>query len=152
MLESAAITLTGWGSLDNILLALWRIVEQLFNIVVEIGGLAFTAPVMPLLIWSGFWLFAVDWTRLRQVMLRGGWIGVLLIGVVMVVAWQQISPQAADSVLGLMNLNGYIEKLMYVTGLVSLMFICGAVQLTGCCGRNPATVTEAAEPGEGNGH
>ncbi len=149
MTESAEVALTGWGTLDAILLALWQIVEQLYLIVVELGGLILTAPVMPLLIWCVFWLFAVDWTRLRHIMLRGGWIGVVLIGVVMVVAWQQLDPEAADSLLGLMNLNGYIEKMMYVTGLFSLMFICGAVQLTGCCGPSR---TEAAEATEANGH
>ncbi len=122
------------GPLWSIVQAVSQILLAIQQIVMAIGSVVFTSPVLPLLCWTGFWLFAVDWTRLRQIMLGGGWIGVLLIGVVMVIVWQQVSP-SSRSVFGLTELSGYIEKLVYVTALLSLMFVCGAVQLTGCCSR-----------------
>ena len=126
----------------NVLEAVEAMLLGLGHIVRSVGEVVFTAPVLPLLCWAAFWLFAVDWTRMRQIMLKGGWLGVVLIGAVMVIVWQQISP-TTQAVLGLTELSGYVEKLVYVTALVSVMFVCGAVQLTGCCSRcTPATVTE----------
>ena len=81
-------------------------------------------------------------TSLRQIMLKGGWLGVVLLGAVTVIVWQQISPEAG-TVLGLTDLSGYVEKLVYVSALVTVMFVCGAIQLTGCCSRcTPVTVSE----------
>ncbi|MEE3365373.1 MAG: hypothetical protein VX304_06980 [Planctomycetota bacterium] len=121
------------GPLDSIVEALGQIIFGLQQIVSSIASVVLTAPVLPVLCWTVFWLFAVDWIRLRQILLKGGWLGVMLVGFVMVIVWQQISP-GSQSVLGL-ELNGYIEKLVYVTALLSVMFVCGAVQLTGCCTR-----------------
>mgnify|MGYP001053720612 CR=1 FL=1 len=75
-------------------------------------------------------------SSLREAELRRGltYPVVVLIGAVMVIVWQQISP-SSRAVFGLTELSGYIEKLVYVTALLSLMFVCGAVQLTGCCSR-----------------
>ena len=135
------------GPLQSIIEALGQILFGVQQIVVAVVSVVFTAPVLPVLCWSAFWLFAVDWTRLRQIMLKGGWLAVLLIGFVMVVVWQQIVPEA-QSVVEL-EVSGYIEKLVYVAALLSLMFVCGAVQLTGCCSRCcPSPVTEI-EPGNG---
>ncbi len=44
-------------------------------------------PWSPLIAWIAFWLFAVNWVKLRAVMLQGAWIGVVLIGLVMVLIW-----------------------------------------------------------------
>ena len=121
------------GPLDSIVEALGQIIFGLQQIVSSIASVVLTAPVLPVLCWTVFWLLAVDWIQLRQILLKGGWLGIMLVGFVMVIVWQQISP-GSQAVLGL-ELNGYIEKLVYVTALLSLMFVCGAVQLTGCCTR-----------------
>ena len=121
------------GPLESIVEALGQIIFGLQLIVSSIASVVLTAPVLPVLCWTVFWLFAVDWVQLRQILLKGGWLGIMLVGFVMVVVWQQISP-GSQAVLGL-ELNGYIEKMVYVTALLSLMFVCGAVQLTGCCTR-----------------
>ncbi len=133
------------GPVWSIVEALGQILLAIQQILTAIGSVVFTSPVLPLLCWTGFWLFAVDWTRLRQIILGGGWMGVLLIGVVMVIVWQQISP-STRAVFGLTELSGYIEKLVYVTALLSLMFVCGAVQLTGCCSRCLPGVSTSPEP------
>jgi len=130
------------GPLESVIEAMLQILGGVRQIVMSLGEVVFTAPVLPLLCWAAFWLFAVDWTRIRQIMLKGGWLGLILIGVVMVIVWQQISP-TTQAVFGLTELSGYVEKLVYVTALLSVMFVCGAVQLTGCCSRcTPVPVTE----------
>jgi len=79
------VVLAETGPLWSIIEAVGQILLAMQQIVTAIGSVVFTSPVLPLLCWAGFWLFAVDWTRLRQIMLGGGWMGVLLIGVVMVI-------------------------------------------------------------------
>ena len=131
------------GPLDSIIEALGQIIFGLQQIVSSIASVVLTAPVLPVLCWTVFWLLAVDWIQLRQILLKGGLLGIMLVGFVMVIVWQQISP-GSQAVLGL-ELNGYIEKLVYVTALLSLMFVCGAVQLTGCCTRWCAAEVVEAE-------
>lgn len=130
------------GPLQSIIDAVVQILAAVWQIVLVVGEAVFTGGVLPLLCWAGFWLFAVNWTSLRQIMLKGGWLGVVLLGAVTVIVWQQISPEAG-TVLGLTDLSGYVEKLVYVSALVTVMFVCGAIQLTGCCSRcTPVTVSE----------
>ena len=138
MIEAGVVEL---APLENLVEAVGQILLGLKQILTVLATEVFSAPVLPILLWSLFWLFAVDWTRLRQIILKGGWLGVVLVGVVMVIIWQQVVPEA-EVVLGL-KVNGYIEKMVYVTALFTVMFVCGAIQLTGCCARCcPAPVTE----------
>ena len=141
---------TDLGSLENIVDALEQILLGFKQILTVVASVIFTAPVLPVLAWALFWLFAVDWTRLRQIILKGGWLGVALVGVVMVVVWQQIVPEA-EVVLNL-EVNGYIEKMVYVTALFSVMFVCGAIQLTGCCRRCCPVPTTELETEDGHAH
>ena len=146
MIEAGVVEL---GPLENLVHAVGQILLGLKQILTVVATGIFSAPVLPVLVWALFWLFAVDWTRLRQIILKGGWLGVILVGVVMVIIWQQIVPEA-DVVLGL-KVNGYIEKMVYVTALLTVMFVCGAVQLTGCCARCcPVPVTELDTDGHGH--
>ena len=91
-------------------------------------------PLLPLAAWIGFWLFAVNWVKLRQVLLAGGWLGLVLVGVVMVLVWGTVSPPAggAHNLLGL-SLSNYVGKTVLVTGLICIMLLCGSVQLSGFC-------------------
>ena len=145
MIEAGVVEL---GPLENLIDAVGQILLGLKQILTVVASEVFSAPVLPVLVWSLFWLFAVDWTRLRQIILKGGWLGGGLGGVVMVIIWQQVVPES-EVVLGL-KVNGYIEKMVYVTALFTVMFVCGAIQLTGCCARCcPAPVTE---PDAGHDH
>ena len=147
MIEAGVVEL---GPLENLIDAVGQILLGLKQILTVVAAGIFSAPVLPVLVWSLFWLFAVDWTRLRQIILKGGWLGVVLVGVVMVIIWQQVVPES-DVILGL-KVNGYIEKMVYVTALLTVMFVCGAVQLTGCCARCcPVPVTEL-DPADEHGH
>ncbi|MBW3543742.1 MAG: hypothetical protein KY476_26135 [Planctomycetes bacterium] len=54
------------------------------------------APWLPLIValglWITFWTCAVNWERLRRVLLEGGWIGLVLVGLVTVLVWGTVDP------------------------------------------------------------
>lgn len=118
-----------WDSLVSLFGALWGILISL---------LAIVAPFLPLAGWIAFWLFAVNWVKLREVMIEGGWIGVVLIGVVTVLVWGTVAPPPdGDHYLLGLTVSNFVGKFIYVTILFCIMFLCGTVQLGGflpaCC-------------------
>ncbi|MFQ5733495.1 MAG: hypothetical protein ACE5KM_16275 [Planctomycetaceae bacterium] len=117
-----------WDNLVNLFDALWGVVVSLVQVV---------APWTPLLAWIAFWLFAVNWVKLRQVMIQGGWIGVVLIGSVIVLVWGTVAPPQDGHLMLGMKLSNYVGKTVYVTVLFCIMFLCGSLQLSGflpgCC-------------------
>lgn len=115
---------------------LFNSVLQLFfaawELLVNLGAVAL--PWWPLAAWILFWLFAVNWVKLRQALVDGAWVGVVLIGLVMILVWGTVAPPAGDYhiILGL-KLSNYVGKTVYVAALFTIMFLCGSVQLSGCC-------------------
>lgn len=91
-------------------------------------------PWLPLIAWIAFWTLAVDWVRLRTVLLKGGWIGVAALGLVAVLVWGVIAPpeSGVHSLLGL-QVSNFVGKTVYVTTLIVIMLLCGSTQLSGCC-------------------
>ncbi|RMG40875.1 MAG: hypothetical protein D6725_02610 [Planctomycetota bacterium] len=133
--------------MEQLLHAILQLVLGLWQLVIAL--LALVLPWTPLIAWIAFWTFAVDWTRLRDILLRGGWVVVALIALMAVLVWGTLSPppQGTHSLLGL-TVGNYAGKFVYVAGLVCLMFICGSVQLSGCCARccpQPATEPETVD-------
>lgn len=132
-------------SLLNLLLAVIELLAALGKTI---------APLWPLLAWLAFWLFAVNWQKLRVTLLNGGWVGVVLIGLVMVLLWGCVAPpvDGQHHILGL-RLSNFVGKTVYVTALLVGMFLCGSVQLSGIVDRclNFAE-PEPEEHGHGNGH
>ena len=113
-------------SLSDLLVAAWTLLKA-------VSGLLL--PWLPLAAWIGFWLCAVNWIKLRDVLIsKGGLLGLLLIGAVWVLIWGVVAPPADGShhLLGL-SVTNFVGKLVYVTALFCLMFLCGSVQLSGCC-------------------
>ena len=129
--------------LQKLLVASWNVLISLLELVL---------PWTPLLAWVAFWLLAVNWVKLRGVMLRGGWIGVVLIGLVMVLVWSLVAPPESGShhLFGL-NVSNFVGKTVYVTALLTIMFLCGSVQLSGACG-TLAQFPEESPADEGHGH
>ena len=124
--------------------AVWHLVISILQLVL---------PWTPLIAWLAFWLYAVNWVKLREVLAQGGWIGVLAIGFMMVLIWGVIAPPStgAHYLFGL-TLSNFVGKTVYVTTLLTIMFLCGSVQLSGACG-NWATFPEpAADDDHGHGH
>lgn len=123
--------------MEALLNALGELGAPLRDLVVALAGLIL--PWTPLIAWIAFWLFAVNWTRLREIFSLGGWIGVALIGAVMVLIWGSISPLAGGyhDFFGIRVTGTFVEKFIYVAGLFCIMFLCGALQLSGfaasCC-------------------
>ena len=116
----------------ELLYALIAILQALWNFLVVL--ISAVLPWTPLIAWLCFWLFAVNWTKLREVMLQGAWIAVLLIGLVMILIWGSVAPppDGYHSMFGL-QISNYVGKTVYVTFLFCLMFLCGSVQLSGYC-------------------
>ncbi len=113
-------------SLGDLVVAVWSLLRAVVNLAL---------PWFPLAVWIGFWLCAVNWVKLRDVLInKGGLLGVLLIGAVWVLIWGVVAPPTDGShfILGL-TVSNYVGKLVYVTALFVLMFLCGSVQLSGCC-------------------
>ena len=104
-------------------------------------------PLIPLVAWIAFWTLAVNWTKLRLVLLQGGWIGLALIAAVAVLVWGTVAPPptGAHHLLGL-TLGNFVGKTVFVTTLVCIMFLCGSVQLSGACGTLCQFDEPASEP------
>ena len=71
-------------------------------------------PWFPLAVWIGFWLCAVNWNKLRDVLVsKGGLLGVLLIGAIWVLIWGVVAPPESGShyLFGLM-LSNFVGKLV----------------------------------------
>ena len=113
-------------SLQNLLVAGWDVV---------ISVLFLVAPWSPLIAWVGFWLLAVNWEKLYPVLARGGAVGVLLVGLMMILIWGLMAPppDGFHDLFGLKVMN-FVGKTIYVTMLLTIMTLCGAVQLSGACG------------------
>jgi hypothetical protein len=109
------------------------------------------APWIPLLAWIAFWTLAVDWVRLRAFLLKGGWIGVLLLGLVAVLVWGVVAPPegGVHSLLGL-QVSNFVGKMVYVTTLTVIMLLCGSTQLSGACDRW-LNLEQPASGGNGHG-
>ncbi len=131
-----------------------QLLTALGHLIVDLGRVLL--PFLPLAIWIAFWTLAVNWTKLRLVLLQGGWIGLLLIGVVAVLVWGTVAPPPSGShhLLGL-TLGNFVGKTVFVTTLICIMFLCGSVQLSGACGKLCQFEELPGEPahhGGGHGH
>jgi hypothetical protein len=106
-------------------------------------------PLIPLVAWVAYWTFGVNWTKLRAVLLQGGWVGLVLLGFLAVLVWGTVAPPAAGvhQFFGL-TLGNFVGKTVLVTALVCIMLLCGSVQLSGACG----TLCQFDEPVEQDGH
>ncbi len=121
-------------ALANLVAALLHLLAALWFFVVSVLAVVATSPVLPLALWVAFWLFAVDWTRVRELLLRGAWVAVLLILLVTILVWGVVAPPAAGyhSVLGV-HVSNFVGKTVFVTCLVCIAALCGFLQLTGWC-------------------
>jgi len=107
--------------------SLWDLLAAILTIVI---------PWTPLAAWIVFWLFAVNWVKLRETLAKGGWVGLVLIGAVMVLVWGSIAPGSGRFEFFYffsLNVSNFVEKTVYVSGLFVLMFLAGSLQLSGFC-------------------
>lgn len=87
-------------------------------------------PWLPLGAWAVFWLFAVDWMRLRRILVpQSGMVGLLLIAVFAAWISTLIAPVTTNSLL-----LPVVERIAVLTTWIVVMMTCGALQLLGCTG------------------
>jgi hypothetical protein len=133
--------------MDAVLQNLIELCRDLAVLAVSIGRVLL--PLIPLVVWVAYWTFGVNWTKLRAVLLQGGWVGLVLLGFLAVLVWGTVAPPAAGvhQFFGL-TLGNFVGKTVLVTALVCIMLLCGSVQLSGACG----TLCQFDEPVEQDGH
>jgi len=106
-------------------LALWDLFTALLGVLV---------PWTPLAAWIAFWLLAVNWVKLRETLAKGGWVAIVLAGFLAILVWGNVSPPGAPADFFGLKISHFVEKTVYVSGLICLMFLAGALQLSGACG------------------
>lgn len=136
-----------FSSLLQLVTAAWQLLVALLFVI---------TPWAPLVGYLAFWLFAVDWVKYRLVIIRGGWIGVLLVVFMATLVWGLIAPPPGDyhNILGL-HLSNFVGKFLYVAAFTVMMFLCGSVQLSGLCGawaQFPEDAPADDHHGDGHGH
>lgn len=117
-------------NLGDLISAAWGVLISVIFIIL---------PWIALGAWVLYWLCAVNWKKLYPVLIpQFGWIGVVLLGFVMILVWATVAPPAAGVhyILGL-KLSNIVGKTVYVVLLFCIAGLCGAVQLSGsvpdCC-------------------
>ncbi len=125
-------------SILDLIIAVWSVLSAAFSMLL---------PWMPLFAWIGFWLCAVDWVKLRTVLLQGGWTGFALTWFVAVLVWGVVAPppDGTHHLFGL-TVGNFVGKAVYMSALYCIMALCGMVQLSGawsCC--RPAVTDGSAD-------
>jgi hypothetical protein len=137
----------------NLFQSLGSLLQSVLDVVWAV--LSLLGPWLPLVGWVAFWLCAVNWQRLRGVLARGGWIGIVLLAAMAILVWGNVSPSRDGVDLFGLKISNFVEKTVYVSGLVSLMFLAGALQLSGFCSQwcdVPAPPADDHHHGHGHDH
>src|SRR5438270_12555506 len=101
------------GLFDSpVLKALSQVIYSVWELVLAL--LAILAPWTPLAAWIAFWLFAVNWVKLREILAKGGWVGLVLIGAIMVLVWGSIAPGSGGFDFFGLRISNFVEKTVYV--------------------------------------
>jgi hypothetical protein len=104
--------------------------------------------VVAVLLWMGFWLFAVNWKKLWPALAAGAWMPVVLLGVMAATVWSRIAPGPGPC-LGFVTLPNTLWQLGSVAGLIGLALFSGWLQ--GQFGYTPHQMSVEPPPAE-HGH
>jgi len=69
-------------------------------------------PWAPLFAWIAFWMLAVNWVQLRAVLHKGGWVGLLFIGLIWVLIWGSVAPPVGKHEIFGLSLSNYVGKVV----------------------------------------
>jgi hypothetical protein len=111
----------------------------------------FLQVIVPVLLWMGFWLFAVNWHKVWPTLRVGAWAPFVLLIVITAIAWSSLSP-APCTCMGFMSLPNFWWQLYAVCGLAALALFAGWLQ--GVLGYSPVEVPveSPAHHAEDHGH
>jgi len=74
-----------------------------------------------------WWLWGVNWRRAWPVLAEGGWLPLVLVGIMAAFAWSRISPSTAI-VFGFLAVPNLLWQLGAVGLLIGLVLFCGWLQ------------------------
>src|SRR5437868_3519513 len=96
--------------------ALFHAISELASSIVVLLTALFSLvlPWAPLIMWIAFWLFAVNWVKLRETLAKGGWVGLVLIGAIMVLVWGNVAPGNGTFDFYGLRVSNFVEKTVYV--------------------------------------
>jgi hypothetical protein len=103
--------------------------------------------LLAILLWSIWWLWAVNWTKAWEALAQGAWVGVVLLVLLASMVWSHID-QSAWNVPGIGSVPSSWACLGCVSALTALALFCGWLQ--GIMGWTPAEIE--LEPAEEHGH
>jgi hypothetical protein len=107
-------------------------------------------PLLPVLLWCAWWLWAVNWKKAWPVLAAGAWVPVVLLVFLVSLAWSRVSREACDC-LGFVTISTFWWRLGVVGGLTALALFCGWLQ--GVLGWTPREVSfDPPAPTQGHGH
>jgi hypothetical protein len=124
---------------------LWNLIQQLWSFLRALW--AILVPLLPILLWAAFWLFAVDWRKLWPVLRAGAWAPCVLLGLMAALVWSRLAPGKCDC-LGLTPIPNFWWQLGSVGLLAGIALFAGWLQ--GQLSYVPPEI--AVEPPADHGH
>jgi hypothetical protein len=106
------------AQLGELVQQLWSLLRLLWELVL---------PLLPVLLWLAFWLFAVDWRKLWPVLAQGAWAPCVLLGLIIATAWSRIAPSECDC-LRFATIPNFWWQLGGVSTLAALALFAGWLQ------------------------
>ena len=129
---------------------LWTVLEQLLrdlgSLVVLLGGWALQWSL--LIVWTAWWLWGVNWSRVWPVLSEGAWAVLLLLMVVSALVWSQMIPADCDCIG--VTIPNFWWQLLGISLLTGFTLLCGWVQ--GTLGWAPAEIDLESAESVANGH
>ncbi len=107
--------------------ALGRLVADFSQVAILLLG--FVGQHLLVIAWFTWWLLAVNWSRIWEVLARGGWVGLLLAILAGATAWSQIAPSDC-ACLGFVTISNFWWQLGAVSLLTLATLFCGWLQGT----------------------
>ena len=87
-------------------------------------------PVLPLIAWTAFWYFAVDWRKLSPTIRGGGWLAIALIAVLGITVAAAVQTSDQPRQIGPLTVSPLAEAIGWTLLLLATMFYAGAAQLS----------------------
>jgi hypothetical protein len=126
------------------------LIETLGRLAADFAQLAilvfgFLGQHLVVIAWFAWWLLAIKWARLWEILGRGGWVVLLLAMIAGAAAWSQIAPSDC-ACLGFVTISNFWWQLLAVTLLALETLFCGWLQ--GTIGWQPPQIDLEPPPSE----